>query len=60
MLTGCECQAVSQNAYKAVSSEMHDDGHYAMCHHHHQILLWRPSTGAQERLTIQITIKRSI
>ena len=29
-------------------------------HHHLQILLWRPSTGAQEHLTTQITIKRSI
>jgi len=33
---------------------------YSNYHHHHQILLWRPSTGAQERLTTQITIKRSI
>jgi len=28
-------------------------------HHHHQILLWRPSTSAQERLTTQITIHKN-
>jgi len=31
MLNGCACHAVSQNTYKAVSSEMHDDEHCAMC-----------------------------
>ena len=34
------------------------DVHHHYHRRHHQILLWHPSTGAQEHLTTQITIKR--